>query len=355
MSSVATSRQREDLSGEPETNLSAQRWKLQGEVIRLLDSDIDGKEKELLLRGKKVAYNQVMDNLQPYRAGVNPFDKFPTEILETIFLDYITYWEPNYKYLEKRVDLLLPLTVVSKRWRNYIHSEPILWDCIRADGKKKNAVVGVVQGLELSRDGPLTIILKIWPNLWRQICPYLLDHRDRIMTLVTLEGCLEPDVRDYAPSIEGAEMIRDLVSLPNLRTVTGFLGYVDETLKEMLNQCRSLECIIGFDLDSEWLLKAQNNVAIQEICTQQDFALLLPVLESIPSIRKVTVFEMSRRNLIQASPSPLIHSVEPLNWTYLCFWQRYPLVSLFYRLPAADSSGCLPNDRRIRKYHYIPP
>ncbi|PVG03983.1 hypothetical protein CPB86DRAFT_869332 [Serendipita vermifera] len=291
MSSVATFLRRKHPSSVPEKRLSAQRRELQEEIIRLLDSSIDSKEKELLLQGKKAAYNQVMDKLQPYRAGANPIDKFPTEILEIIFLDYMTVDDMTddaaiQEHVEKRVSLLLPLTMVSKQWRNYIYSAPILWDCIHADGKKGDAVARVVQGLKLSGDRPLTIILKIWSSQWKQICRHLIDHRDRIVTFIFWDGYY-----DYGPNspgcLQGRDIIRDLFPLPNLRTAKGTWGHVENTLREMLIQSRSLECLRGFyELGSEWLLKAQNNVAIQEICTQQDFALLLPVLESIPSIHE---------------------------------------------------------------------
>ncbi|PVG03980.1 hypothetical protein CPB86DRAFT_869330 [Serendipita vermifera] len=176
--------------------------------------------------------------------------------------------------------------MASRQWRNYIHSAPILWDCIVVRGNRGDAVAHVVRGLKLSGDRPLTVILEVWPSLWKKIHPYFLGHRDRIMTFIPLMGDAEPGEGDIR--VDGIDMIRDLAPLPNLRTVNGDLGYsnIKDTVKGIFNQSHSLECLKNFSFDPESLLEAQRNIALQEFHTYEELASLLSVLEKMPSIRK---------------------------------------------------------------------
>ncbi|CAG8767065.1 7885_t:CDS:1, partial [Acaulospora colombiana] len=167
-SALQSSAQAEDSSTGLEVDLSAQRWRLREEIARLITSSINSKDKEVLLQTKKVAYNQVLDKLQPCPTGINPMEKFPAEILETIILNYITHWLPREEYLEKRSELLIPLAMVSKQWRNYIYSTPTLWNCISLRGNKGDPVASVVQGLKLSQDRVLAVVLEKWSNSWRE-------------------------------------------------------------------------------------------------------------------------------------------------------------------------------------------
>ncbi|PVG03981.1 hypothetical protein CPB86DRAFT_810497 [Serendipita vermifera] len=321
----------------PQTEeLPAERWSLRGEITRLINSNIDSKKKEILLKTKKVAYNQVMDRLQPYRRGVNPMDRFPVEILEIIILDCITYWHSFEQYLEKQVELLLPLTMVSRQWRNYIHSAPILWDCISTRGNRGDTIAHVVRGLKLSGDRPLTVILEVWPSLWTKIRPHFLNHRDRIVAVVSIRGGTKPN-QEQDSKLYGIEMICELAPLPNLRVVRGDLGYGNrkDSVKEIFNQSRSLECFEGFSLDSKLLLEAQGNVALQEFRTHQELPSLLPLLERMPSIRKISMFTytLQTSDLTQEPRSLSSDSAKPFNWKYLHFTQNHPLASLFHRLP----------------------
>ncbi|PVG03992.1 hypothetical protein CPB86DRAFT_779099, partial [Serendipita vermifera] len=223
--------------------------------------------------------------------------------------------------------------IVSKQWRNYIYSASILWNCISARGHKGNALSNVVQGLKLSRDLPLTVIIKVWPSLWKKICPYLLDHRDRIVTVVTFHQLIEPG-ETQRKQLAGAEMLRELAPLPNLRIVKGDWGYGNfrEIEKGIIHQSHSLECFEGPSLDSELLLEAKRNSTLREFYTHQELVSLLSILEGMPSVRKISVFTYG--GPIQESLSLSSRSAKPFNWTHFKdYSQKTPLVSLFHRLP----------------------
>jgi hypothetical protein len=336
VSSLQPSPPAEEASSETDTSLSTQRWQLQEEIISLLNSDAPNKEKEALLHAKKVSYNQIMERLQPPRQRSNPMDKFPTEIMEKIILDLITEYSEIYQILEKKVELLLPLAMVSKQWKDFIWSAPIFWNCVTAYGYMTNAIARVVQGLALSRNLSLTVIVHIFPCLWHDIRPFLLPHRQRIVTFVNLEAFHDLRDRCPEPEIYGKEMLLDLVPLPKLRLVNGDWGnnYESDDVVEFFDHAPSLESLSDLDLDSNLLFEAKSRLRLREFDTCCDIAEILPTLEKFPSIQRITF-----RSDYKDEDPPLLsfRSNEPFNWTHLHYPEdharRTSLTPLFHRLP----------------------
>ncbi|PVF93207.1 hypothetical protein CPB86DRAFT_790366 [Serendipita vermifera] len=97
-----------------EKQLKILQWQSQRDISNLISEENLGNE----LQGKKVSYNQVVGALHERQLGprVDPIDILPNEIINYILVD-VTGCFPY---------VLIPLTMISKKWRGYILSEPSL-------------------------------------------------------------------------------------------------------------------------------------------------------------------------------------------------------------------------------------
>ncbi|PVF92884.1 hypothetical protein CPB86DRAFT_663523, partial [Serendipita vermifera] len=128
-------------------------------------------------------YNEVVETLHNLEVGprVDPMDKLPIEIITYIMLEVSAYkasW-----YTSRFVDSLIHLTMVSKRWRSFILSEPLLWNGISLDNNADVCAITSMQ-LTLSKDLPLTFQVHLPFEQWNSIRSDIIKHRDRIETIV---------------------------------------------------------------------------------------------------------------------------------------------------------------------------
>ncbi|CAG8649253.1 5142_t:CDS:2, partial [Acaulospora colombiana] len=124
-----------------------------------------------------------------------------------------------------------------------------------------------------------------------------------------------------------------------------------DSMKELLNKSPLLECLGDFSFNLEFLLEAQKNIALRELYTCKGLASILPVLEEMYSIREVSFSTMEEWTLAptQESLSLSQHSVKPFNWSYLLCAQRFPLGSLFHRLPFLTFLHIVPTIHELKE------
>jgi hypothetical protein len=297
------------------------RWQLQQEIKDLLS----GQKEEDTLQKKKKSYNEVMDALQALGRGpqVDPLKTLPGEIITAIILD-ITSSKEQW-YTSKEIGSLVPLMMVSKTWRNFIISEPLLWNFIVIDDKR--TLETIISQLELSVDIPLTIKFEIPFGQWRSICQELSKHRDRIQTVIFKDPMLKK-------GIEFPEIAEALSPLPNLRQLGDSWGPTYDTylyeIKTFLELFPSLKEIYNIPFRSSDLEIAKDRLILEEVQTYDSPNVFVPTVETIQGIRKVTLLTIfggpdKRENDLESA----LESSRQLGWTHF----KYNRYSISFPLP----------------------
>ncbi|PVF94328.1 hypothetical protein CPB86DRAFT_713436, partial [Serendipita vermifera] len=162
-------------------HLADLQWRLLSEIreIQGREGGLDAEE-ERALSARKLAYNRVIDSLQDYKSrfGLDPMDKLPTEIWNSILKDCMRFkriWDTL-----PSVRAILLLSLVSKGWRTYILSEPSFWNEILLTDHHNDTHKSVSMSLFFSRDLPLTLYIDLPFKAWADICLQMTKNRHRI-------------------------------------------------------------------------------------------------------------------------------------------------------------------------------
>jgi hypothetical protein len=264
-------------SGISEAQLSNTRWDLQASIINLLREQTSS----VSLKETMSSYNEVMDTLHnlEIRRRVDPLKRLPIEIVRSIILDSCSskiWWSPN-----RNMERVLELTMVSRTWRNFILSEPILWNIILLDHMHDRDAMIALQ-LALSRDLPLTIKISLPLNQWGVVKSLLSGHWDRIDTIVL----------DHLPRMSNKEnsdfrrFLHDVGSLPNLRRLgeTIMQSRISSHLQDILGLFPSLVEMpnVLFSIDELPILRQKLNRGTLSV--SGDFTTLFPIVETFNTL-----------------------------------------------------------------------
>ncbi|CAG8724799.1 10289_t:CDS:1, partial [Acaulospora colombiana] len=289
------------------------------------------KKEDDRLQEWKSLYNQVVDALHDLEISqrIDPVGRLPSEILTKILLEL-----RNGRHITKRFDDLFMLTMVSTKWRNYILSEPHLWNSIILFNQSDMHAKTSLQ-LILSRDLPLTVEVTFPLNGWEYIKRELIQHRGRI------EAILSHQVQSLSstPRIEGQTnnlwaMLNDLGSLPNLRKLadaspkrTAF-----QHLKKTLDSFPSLEDITDFSISSHDLRMAKDRMRTSTLTTWEDLKTLFPVIRTIKSLKKVRFLSrggnttQNRPRVAELETDLISRAQSSLGWTEVACFRREDII-----------------------------
>ncbi|PVF91366.1 hypothetical protein CPB86DRAFT_820549 [Serendipita vermifera] len=158
-----------------EARLSDLCWQLQSDIAKMIP---DEKEHEVLNKTKE-SYNGIIDALHDLTISsqLDLMERLPQEIITKVLLEAIG---PS-----KDMELVLSLTMVSKRWQKFILFKLVLWDMILLDNQHDRDSLVTLQ-LKLSLDLPLTIQLRCPIQGWDGIRARVLKHRNRVKMILRL-------------------------------------------------------------------------------------------------------------------------------------------------------------------------
>ncbi|CAG8762179.1 14072_t:CDS:1, partial [Acaulospora colombiana] len=119
------------------SRLSTIRWKLRDEITQLI---LDGADKEELEKTKS-SYNDVLSALRELetRKRVDPIEVLPGEIIASILLGLLQ--DETERHEAKNPDILLSSMMVSRKWHQFIISDPLLWNYIPLLGQPDVSLV----------------------------------------------------------------------------------------------------------------------------------------------------------------------------------------------------------------------
>ncbi|CAG8728101.1 1984_t:CDS:1, partial [Acaulospora colombiana] len=269
-------------------------------------------------------------------------DKLPNEIWSSILVHFAVLKNMFTWHNIPRTEYLVPLTRVSKRWRNFLHAEPILWNVIILKTRRYDNAAIVARQLQLSAHLPITLVLHLPFTQWNQVLPELIKHRERI-EVIALDEESYLERRQSSASVR--KMLEDLFPLPHLRQ----LGETYEAMRRwqdlpyILERFPSLRQLPNIPLTTELLRCVKHRLDLKEVTTYEDLLSISGVLEEMPGIKRVTCQTDPVASLEDFADPALYytsyHSSRRLEWTRLTFdTYSYPLpVAFLHRLPFLTS------------------
>ncbi|PVF92872.1 hypothetical protein CPB86DRAFT_743617 [Serendipita vermifera] len=280
------------------------------------------------LERKKSSYNHLLDELCDLKFGkrVDPMKVLPGEIVTNILLDLSR--DETEGHVVKNSDMLLSPMMVSRKWRQFIVSEPILWNYIRLVGRKSTSF-NLRLHLYRSTGLTITIRLDLLSTNWKSIYPDLLINRDRISE-IAFNGNMFRDGEDR----DGLrQILKDLGPLTNLRRLRHISEHRDGCYRQnipcILDYCPTLDEISGFEFSSEDLKMVKGQWSIPELLTRDGLASIVSIAKRIRSIRQITFMpplslepdimfqSLEQRNEIEWTPL-----TDGLEWTHLTYLQQ---------------------------------
>jgi hypothetical protein len=285
---------------------------------------------------KKSSYNEVMDALRTRQIGsrTDPVARLPNEVFIAIILDISS--SKKEWYTVKDIDVLVPFMMVSKRWHNFITSEPLLWNFIVLDGNGHHGRVS--RQLRLSAKLPLTLKFELRLDGWSHISQEVCKHRERIQTMVfTGSGSWDSEMKFI-------KIAQDLKPLPNLRR----LGEANRSnfnvfrcdIKRIFKLFPSIKELHNISLSSQDLEFVKDKLVFGEVPTYDSPSDFLPIAEKIPMLRKVVFMKVTDgQNIGDDDAEQFRSSSQQLGWTHLTCsrYKSYPPTSFLLCFPHLTS------------------
>ncbi|PVF99142.1 hypothetical protein CPB86DRAFT_814103 [Serendipita vermifera] len=257
------------------------------------------------LQEHKLSYNRVMDALQERRLGrrADPVDRLPNEIITKILIEISDY--SPYR--------LLVLAMVSRKWHNFILSEPALWKYVELDNGYDEAAILSLQA-HLSHHLPLVVTVSFPLESWDLILPVLLENRYKIETV------LHESTWGYTghPIEHFKKILDDLAPLPNLRRLCfpdRAYGAFDDPQK-ILDRYPSLKYLQNAKFTCQDLQIAKDRLELETLVTHEGLSDILPILETIDCLKDVTFYSGYS---IPVPKAEKITFTQELHWTSLSF------------------------------------
>ncbi|PVF91082.1 hypothetical protein CPB86DRAFT_820778 [Serendipita vermifera] len=248
-----------------EAQLTRLQWQFRSDISDFIRQ----RRLEEALQERKTLYNQIVDVLYgrqlAHRADL--LVRLPHEIM--LFL--------------------LQLTLVSRVWRDFLLSEPSLWNKILLNDSYDEAAIVSLQA-HLSHSLPLTI--KVWLPIksWDSVRLILLENRYRIDTIdpSTSWGYEFHESEMYNEDLR--KFLDALGVLPNLRRLSFLIISHTESyeVEKLLDRYKALRYLTSVPLTSRDLQIAKERLEVDTLETYEEARSILPILATIASLKKVT-------------------------------------------------------------------
>jgi hypothetical protein len=242
-----------------------------------------------------------MDNSRP-KAILDPLKVLPTELWSEILYYAVSKDEdvvPN---------LALVLSSVSTVWLHAIVSTPFLWTTIVLDDTENRDLHAITAAsLHLSRDRPLTVILRNLGEDSDDILARIAAHSDRIEAFrLEVPTSYSVPLRD-AINRRGREAVHALGVMPNLLRLhwwplDGFMTASDFVQEK---QCFQLQTIVGISLTRAEIMSGLFR-NLQTINTFAEMESIFSDLRQMPSLEHVKI-----GNAFVVQPYKTHHSDDP--------------------------------------------
>jgi hypothetical protein len=276
------------------------------------------------LKKQKAEYNELIDtlhNLQS-RPRMDPLQKLPHEIFTRMLLYLST--DPDLFNASLSLKNLFPLVLVSRRWCNFILSEPLLWNTLDLFFDEDRDMLVPMQ-LQLSRDLPLNLVVPLeLPrelHSWDTIRPYLRENSGRIQAIFFVRYNSYDTAAYHQIGAEIRSFLDDLKPLSCLRRLTNVSGYPESgemyDVQWLSESFRSLKELVHIPFTTNDLQAVNEALHITELTTFDDPCAILPVARTINGLRKVT---FRRAELEGTASHDNISWTSQLDWIDLRFW-----------------------------------
>lgn len=205
-------------------------------------------------------YNRLSDRISSLTRGPlpDPLDALPQEIWERIICEAGTV---EYELSSKRalpviaIEDILPLTLVSIKWRDAILGYPCFWSTLRLQPGVNDLEAQLYSSIVLSKDFPLTVIVVEDINstsLWEIFGHYIISQGPRIRTLILFD---KPDM--VFGSIREAPLLKNLhIEEP---------GEISTAVLDFIQSARSIDSITGYIRLPETVLQSSSMERIRTL------------------------------------------------------------------------------------------
>jgi hypothetical protein len=258
-------------------------------TIRYLQGQTElGQDQSRNLCAQKAQFNRIADSINSLQAKTrsDPINKLPPEIFTQIIFNAVPdtghLWDGvNYNFF------VLPLTLISTRWIDFITNTPIFWTKILLDERVPDCFPIASTFLQLSRQLPISVDILWSPSLESSIIwPEMKKHRNRITRIKCDFAYCSPLSEQNSTKLR--DFIARLSPLPLINTLI-YLGPSsdDSTVQHVLNICPTLTEIHGIKLTKESVqcLMLRN---CKTIALWYNIDSMLPLLEDNPALNVVS-------------------------------------------------------------------
>lgn len=251
----------------------------------------DLQQSHLRLNSQEEQYNQLLDRIASLSPGPfsDPLDAFPHEIWEKIIFEvaseiYAPSTEESPQTLN--VDYILPLTLVSVRWRDAIIANPRFWNHFMLDPEAEDLEAKLASSSILSRGLYITVFIYEEENsttLWDVLGHYIVSQRSRIRCLL-----LGP----YVNLDTVFESIGEAPLLQVLRTdKNGAPSPIGLNFFQSAKHLRSIIGEMSFPGDSLRFLSSEEIRTINVVDASEDTVTHLKHMKSLEHVNFTEIFE----------------------------------------------------------------
>jgi hypothetical protein len=288
------------------------------------------KEKMGSIRELKREYNDIMDILGDFNttARDDPIDKFPPELFGDIVYEAVRLSLPNQSY--KQFNDILILTLVSRRWRDFVLRMPLLWTNIDINSRDEDFLAKTSLGLELSHNLPISVNLCFPIEKWDAVLPLLQLSRQRINRI----AIYPQPINDSESALAKLEQLLPMPNLMHLESLP--LENSDRVLRLFFAHNCPLKTIKGLAVPEDtWLLPSVRQLQDADIAADLDK--FITARHNMPLLRHIRIYDtISQPSTPNSIPlNKTWTEFQPLRWQSLvCSYQSpHSISTLTTRLP----------------------
>jgi hypothetical protein len=279
-----------------------------------------------------IAYNNVMISIHQLDQSlcIDPIDKLPRELLGNILKDYV--FDDSSRWYPHPVCKALLLTLVSKRWRNFVLSEPILWTLVLVFCDDKDVVSLFWLSMNLSGQLPVHVHIECCFDKWKEVGPCLFEHRERIAKVTWGYDISRHSHVGNRSRKDILGILAHMPPMPNLLEIRTSEWYDGEKIIDVFRSFPSLSRVHHVRFSRENLSERTGLRQIETTCTLYE---VLKARDNLPNLETL----IFRHDLVKGTEWSIEAETYLDTYQFLLKWKslQYPRpdfpFSLLHRLP----------------------